>query len=524
MSGPSDPENIVLIELNEVPNEVLDAYAERRSPFFKKLLAKSDRYVTVTPDQIQLDPWIAWPTFHRGVNDEAHGLLRLGQDTSRADMNFPPIWRLLRDAGVSTGVYGSLFSSCEADLSPYSFFVPDVFSPHDRVKPDDLRPFQAFNLAMTRESARNASSNVSAGGGRAVGALALSGRLTTSTIARAASQILSERITPRNVSRRRNTQTEFHADVFASLLKREQPQFSTFYTNNVAAAMHRFWSAGVPGATLNRDKLKPQWLDAYADEVFVALYSVERLIARIASGEFGPITLIVASALGQEEIPAENHNSFLTVADLEIFARAVLGDAVPSVEFTSVPTMVPDFSLRFTDATQSTRFVERLKLMKIGEVAPVETFERMLHKEIVSNGPRLSHIRHSYAGNEHFKHTFTYKRSDDHNIHISLQADDYVGVREVRIGNELLSFEQAGIGFINHDEGVNCTAQHCAEGSLFVYRPDGGTGRAGTRQISILDFAPSVLEHFGVPVPDYFEGRATIDLSHRSGVLTGLAA
>jgi hypothetical protein len=524
MSGSAAPENVVLIELNEVPNAVLDAYAEHRSPSLKKILSESDRYVTVTPDQIQLDPWIAWPTFHRGVNDEAHGLLRLGQDTSRADEAYPPIWRTLSDAGVSTGVYGSLFSSCEEDLSPYTFFVPDVFSPHDRVKPEDLRQFQNFNLAMTRQSARNASSNVSAGGGRAVGALALSGRLTPGTIARAASQVLSERITPRNVSRRRNTQTEFHADVFASLLKRDMPQFSTFYTNNVAAAMHRFWSAGVPDAILNREKLKPEWLDAYADEVFLALASVERLIARITSGEFGPLTLVVASALGQEEIPAENHSSFLTVADLDIFARAVLGDAVPDVQFTSVPTMVPDFSLRFPDVGQATRFVERLKLLKIGEIAPVETFERMLHKELVNNGPRLSHIRHSYAEDTHFKHVFTYKRSDDHNIHISLQADDYNGAREVRLGNETLSFEQAGIGFVSHDEGVNCTAQHCAEGSLFVHRAGGRASKSGMKSISILDFAPSLLDHFGLAAPSYLQGHTTIELGSRRSVITGLAA
>ncbi len=524
MSRLSDADNVVLIELNEVPNEVLDAYAERRSPFFKNMLASSDRFITVTPDQIQLDPWIAWPTFHRGVNDETHGLLRLGQDTLHADENYPPIWRLLRNAGVSTGVYGSLFSSCEADLSPYSFFVPDVFSPHDRVKPNDLQQFQAFNLAMTRESARNASSNVSSGGGRAVGALALSGRLTPSTIARAASQIFNERITPRNVSRRRNTQTEFHADVFASLLKREKPQFSTFYTNNVAAAMHRFWSASVPGATLNRDKLKPEWLDAYANEVFVALYSVERLIARLTSGEFGPLTLVVASALGQEEIPAENHGSFLTVGNLDKFTLTVLGDAVASVKFNSVPTMVPDFSLRFEDRAQATRFVERLKLTKIGDIAPVETFERMLHKEIVSDGPRLSHIRHSYDDDKHFKHTFTYKRSDDHNIHISLQADDYVGDREVRIGNQTVSFEQAGIGFVNHDEGVNCTAQHCAEGSLFVYRSDGQKTQSEVRRISILDFVPSILDHFGSPIPKYLEGNTTINLGRQGKVMTELAA
>ena len=63
---------IVLIELNEVPNKVLDYY-RKTSAFMDQFLSKSHRYETITPDQIQLDPWIAWPTLHRGVNDENTG-------------------------------------------------------------------------------------------------------------------------------------------------------------------------------------------------------------------------------------------------------------------------------------------------------------------------------------------------------------------------------------------------------------------------------------------------------------------
>lgn len=511
MSASANP--IVLIELNEVPNVVLDAYAEHRSNFFAHFLSESDRYVTVTPDRIQLDPWIAWPTFHRGVNDEAHGLLRLGQNTAGADTKYPAVWELLKNAGVPTGVYGSLFSSCETDQSGYDFFVPDVFSPHDRVNPETLQRFQSFNLAMTRASARNASEGVSRGGARAIGELALSGRLTLGTLSRVASQLVSERFDRRNVSRRRNTQTELHADVFASLLKRERPHFSTFYTNNVAAAMHRFWSAAVPGSSLNRERLGEQWLNQYSEEVFTALFSVERLLARLRSGEFGPMTIIVASALGQEEIPAENHDSFLTVTDLTAFARVVLGPEAHAATFTSVPTMVPDFSISFSDVEAARRMISRLALVELDGKRPVETYERMLQKNIVEAGSRLSHICYDYGDSEHFKHAFTFKQSDAHTVHISLQIDDYQGSKEARIGNETFSFEQLGLGFIRHDEAVNCTAQHCAEGALFVNQAGGATEPAPMKQISILDFAPSILDYFGVPTPHYMAGETSIRLT-----------
>jgi hypothetical protein len=507
------PNPVVLVELNEVPNIVLDAYAKHQSPFFSDFLAASDRYETITPDHIQLDPWIAWPTLHRGVNDEAHGLLRLGQDTEHADTNYPAIWSVLKEAGVSTGVYGSLFSSCETDQSDYRFFVPDVFSPHDRVTPPSLQRFQSFNLEMTRASARNASEQVSKGGARAMGELALSGRLSLGTLSRVAGQLVSERLDRRNVSRRRNTQTELHADVFASLLKRERPMFSTFYTNNVAAAMHRFWSAAVPGSQLNRDRLSKDWLDQYSGEVFEALFSVERLLARLRSGEFGPLTIIVASALGQEEIPAENHASFVTITDLEAFARGILGSESAKVAFTSVPTMVPDFSLRFADPNDAARMIKRLSVFEIDGNRPVETYERMLHKNVVGDGPRMSHIHYDYADSTHFKHAFTYKQSDVHTVHISLQIDDYGGLNEARIGNEHFSFDQIGIGSIRHDEAVNCTAQHCAEGALFVHHTSVSAAPRPMKRISVLDFAPSVLQHFDVAVPEYMVGEASIRLT-----------
>ena len=503
---------VVLIELNEVPNEVLDAYARTRSSFLADLLASSDRYVTVTPDRVQLDPWIAWPTFHRGVNDEAHRLLRLGQDTTHADAAYPPIWRILRDRGLSVGVYGSLFSSCEEDHAGYAFFVPDVFSPHHRVEPRDLQRFQSFNLDMTRASARNADDGVSSGGARAMLDLVKGRRLTAGTLARVAAQVVTEKFQPRKVSRRRNVQTELHADIFASLLKQHRLDFATFYTNNVAAAMHRFWSASVPGAALNRGRLSDEWIETYADEVFEALYSVERLLVRLRSGELGPMTIVVASALGQEEIPAENYSRFLTITDLDAFARALLGEEAGSARFVAAPTMVPDFSLRFEDEAHAATLARRFGNMDVGGHRPVETLERMHVKELVGDDARMSHIRHHYGDSTDFKHPVTFKQSDARTVHLSFQIDDYDGPAEARVGNELIPFDAMGIGWVGHDEGVNCTAQHCAEGSMTVWRPNGGPRHAGLRRVSSLDFAPSLLSRLGVPAPAYMGGEVTIAL------------
>lgn len=506
-------ETVVLIELNEVPNEVLDAYSKAHSPFMRKFLAECDRYTTISPDRIQLDPWISWPTFHRGVNDATHRILRLGQDTSQIDQRFPPIWSVLRDGGVEVGVYGSLLSSTERDQAGYSFFVPDVFAPHDRVSPPSLQRFQSFNLNMTRASARNVDDGVSSGGGRAMAGLALSGRLSLGTMGRIARQLVSERLDKRKVSRRRNTQTELHADVFVSLLKEARPKFATFYTNNVAAAMHRFWSASMPSAKLNDTRLSSEWKNAYEGEIFAALYSVERLVKRLTRGDAGLVRIVIASSLGQEEIPAENYERFLTIRDIRAFICRILEDQTAASRIEEIPTMVPDFSIRFTDPREAEQVVEKMRAFTVDGTKAVETLERMHATEIVGPEPRLEHVRHLYESKDGFKHAITFQCSDANILHLSFQIDDYAGAAEAQIGNEHIGFDELGIGFMSHDEGVNCTAQHSAEGSLAVWPaniPEQPQQRPSP--ISTLDFAPSLLARLDVAKPDYMSGLPTIGL------------
>ena len=124
---------------------------------------------------------------------------------------------------------------------------------------------------MTRASARNARGAVSAGGNKAILDLVKGRYLQPSTITRMAKQLLSEKIDPKKVSRRRNIQTELHADVFCNLLKTTSPEFSTFYTNNVAAAMHRFWSAAFSDPSINEGRLNDRWVQTYSLEIAAAL-------------------------------------------------------------------------------------------------------------------------------------------------------------------------------------------------------------------------------------------------------------
>lgn len=78
---------------------------------WQKLMGASKQLATICEDQVELDPWISWPTLHRGVIDEEHQIFHLGQSLEYADEHYAPIWRLLSSQGVKVGVMGSLHSS-----------------------------------------------------------------------------------------------------------------------------------------------------------------------------------------------------------------------------------------------------------------------------------------------------------------------------------------------------------------------------------------------------------------------------
>ena len=71
---------IVFFELNEVPYRVVDDFCERRpDSALARLLPRSAQYETRCEDEGKLQPWVTWPSVHRGVNNIRHGLAHLGQ-------------------------------------------------------------------------------------------------------------------------------------------------------------------------------------------------------------------------------------------------------------------------------------------------------------------------------------------------------------------------------------------------------------------------------------------------------------
>lgn len=477
---------LLLLELNEVPFRVIDNYcASRPDSNLARLLANSVQYTTFTEDSLALDPWISWPTLHRGIPDTAHQILHLGQVLDEADSAYPPLWRSLRDRNLAVGVFGSLHSSAVPEnVGSYSFYVPDYFGSESFAHPTSLTSFQELNIAMTRQSARNVTRKLPlAAFARFVVSAPFSG-LTWETAIDSASHLVRECFDRSLRIRRRAYQPLLMADMFVHQLEKTQPDFATFYTNHVAAAMHRYWGAAFP-----QDYAQPldaEWVHRYSGEIGFAMDKLDLIIGRLVSfiARHPEYVLLAGSSMGQAAIPAEKTFQFLTITQLQKFMRFL---GVPEGNWEPRPAMVPCVCVVVGEDYRD-QVVKRLNGLQIGD--------RRFKRDSRPIAP------------------MSYDERERGFFQFYVQFDNFGGAPSATFGDQSFAFSEIGLGMMAHEDGVNCTAQHVPEGSLFVYNASSANvGGSRHESISTLDVAPSVLKFFGFEAPTYMKGARSISLS-----------
>jgi hypothetical protein len=477
-------QKIILFEINEVPFRVIDYYCDARpTSTLARILSRSRQYETVTEDSLALDPWISWPTMHRGVPDNQHQILHLGQVLDEVDAQYPPIWRLLKQAGVSVGVFGSLHSSAVPDdAAEYSFYVPDCFDSGVFAHPRALEPFQEFNLRMTRDSARNVSRKLPPGAAAKFALSAPALGLTAGTTASIARHLVRETFNKDMRIRRRNYQPLLSADLFMKQVRKTQPQFATFYSNNVAAAMHRYWGAAFP-EEYDSGTLDTDWVEKYGGELLAAMDAFDQMLAKMASfvDANSDYTLVLASSMGQAAIPAQHTYEFLTIVHLDKFMAAM---GVPKASWEFRPAMIPCHCAVVPEVLRA-KFLESMAALKIGDYSMVESMRPLA--------------------------PMSYDERERGFFQVFVQFDHFAPETLVTLHGEKIATESLGLGMMAHEDGVNCTAQHVPEGSMIVYSSGTRSGGDAPRQrISTLEFVPSVLAHFNVRAPEYLHHDAKL--------------
>ena len=462
---------IVLFELNEVPWRIVNEYvADNPRSALARILPTSRCHTSIAADRGHLSPWTTWPTLHRGVNDEQHMIGSFGQDRAEVDGFFPPIWQLLHDAGVSVGICGTLHSyPAPADISSYSFYLPDSFAGDATAYPAELAAFQEFNLRMVAASCRNVDTGIPRAAALKFLRWTPKIGIRPRTFAALTGQLLAERRKPWLSTRRRSFQAIFAFDLFEKHLYQIRPGFSSFFTNHVASAMHRYWAAGHPG-DYEQVKLDDRWMARYRDEVPWAMARADEMIGRLAAfADANPeYELWIASSMGQGPTLAQPLETQLYLEGLPTFMQAVAG--IPMDGWSRRPAMLPQRNVHV-------------------EPDHADRFEAALRAITVAGAP----LRFRRADNGFFSMEW-----GQPNLHDQPDA--------VRFAGEIRSPASLGLRAVEIEERSDTTAYHVPQGLLAIYDPQHPSAKSQERpDVSVLDIAPKMLTNFGVAVPEYMQ-------------------
>lgn len=331
---------LLLLEINEIPWRVIDRYrSDPRFGAIQSFFSRALTFTTITVDRPgMMDPWVTWPTLHRGMDNTRHNVKNLGQDPST--FRGVPIWEEFRKRGLAIGVFGSLQSWPPVNPGSGGFYVPDTFAHDPATIPRHIEPFQRFNLSQVSRNGR-----VVRGGGlmsrEAVDFLLSIPRsgISFNTIRRLFSQILVERLNPTVRARRPIFQAMLSWDVFRSLYRAEAPPaFSTFFTNHVAGVMHRYWRHVFPEDFGDCE-------DSGCREHLATMDFAMQVLDDILSGalmfiEKNPeIVVVFATSMGQGPVKYEWHQGYeASIADPSALMRAI---GLESEHFKPLLAMAP---------------------------------------------------------------------------------------------------------------------------------------------------------------------------------------
>lgn len=459
---------VISFELNEVPWRVIDHFvASHPESVLARTLPRMDQFETVAEDTA-LSPWITWPSLHRGVGDEQHTISDFNQDLSEVDRAYPAVWEILNSHGVSTGVFGSLHTHpLPEEVEKHAFYVPHPFASDSRCHPSQYEAFQAFSLSMTRESARNVSTRVPAAQAarflKSAHRLGIQPRTAMATVM----QLIDEKRRSWTKVRRRSFQTILAFDIFMRALETEKPAFTTFFTNHVASAMHRYWAALYPMDYDSFD-FTPEWVATYRNEILWTMSAVDRMLARlIAFVDSNPgYELWMSSSMGQAATSTQVAQTQVFLKDVPAFMAAI---GFSPDEWEIRPAMLPRVIVAMKNADAAARFEQKLATIQVSD---------------------SGFLPWKHLGAGVFR------------IHPGCLFN--VTREVVKVGNLDRPFAELGFANVVIQDSVGQSAYHVPKGSLLVYSPKRQRpAETYRRELSTLEIAPALLKRFGVERPAY---------------------
>ncbi|HCI48717.1 MAG: hypothetical protein A2977_00065 [Alphaproteobacteria bacterium RIFCSPLOWO2_01_FULL_45_8] len=458
------PQNIKIIfyELNEVPWQVID-YFTKECPHstLGQLLQHSHQYTTETQDSGELHPWSTWPTIHRGVYNDTHKIRFLNQKIKNT---YPPIWELLTKAGKSVGLFGSLQSwPLPPNKKNYRFYIPDTFAQTSETHPENLEPFQRFNLNQTKKD-----------GGKTPDKIKLSWRLmkdvlmffdlgfSPKTALVLINQLIQERLNPLYRNIRAIFQAPVSFDFYFHLLEATHPDFSCYFTNHLASVMHRYWKYTFPeefNYTLEGDE------DHFkARNIFRAMKLTDTQLKKLKNfSDTHGYTLMIGSSMGQEAIDRGDYRGELRITDADQFYKGLGYEG----QVKNNLAMQPDFAFSFKSKEDLTHFQHLITSLTTPDGHPVFTLK--------VEGTTLNC-----------------------NLKVTPETLDKKFIYK---GSLPLALDHFGLSLIERDPG---TGYHQPKGIWIVYKK-GLTPVPYREKVESIQIAPTLLDLFDVKKPSYMK-------------------
>ncbi len=342
---------LICLELNEVPKEIMELCLSKLSLKDTYYTFKFDK--TISYDKGHLHPWVTWSSVHRGVNHDKHLISDINQNCDIQNKLYPTIMDSLSKKGYKVGVFGSMHSGSvdSKNQKNYSFFVPECFSSHSICNPKSLIGLQKLNLLMSRSSARVVSQKLPKFS-LIIEALISYFRHTYKfrSLFCIFKQFVLEVFSPWKKIRRRILQSDILFDVYMHLLRKNNTDFSNFFTNHVASSMHRFWEAKFPNQ-YKKNLSSSKWINRYKNEIDIAVesstYYINELIKYVDDQK--NVELWIISSMGQAAVQNYKKSAqFFQIVDMDKFLFSILEK---KVKFEQLNQMIPIYALKSDENT-----------------------------------------------------------------------------------------------------------------------------------------------------------------------------
>lgn len=455
----------VIIEINEVPLRILEYYRGLNlNSTISHLLSQSLVLRTEAKDveKSLLYPSQTWASLNTGVPYTLH---KIREYNDPKPHSYPLYWKILAKNGLNVGLVNTLHSSplnSYINHKSYKFVIPDCFAKNNLTKPDNYQCFQELNIRATLNNGRVINSNFPYQ--KALKTLLKSSKLgiKAKTIINAATLVSQLKIGKVNKGRLRNIQFTLLADIFFKQIQTQNVDLAVFFTNHIAANMHRYWYALFP-EDYEIEVYHRKWIDKFSSEILISLDLLDNFLHKLITYcQKNQRVLILVSSMGQtanrglRETPMYSYK----LKNIQKFLdKLCMGE---QYEYQIEAAMIPRYSLNFTSENEAKKCFQSINELK--------THLKNIHLKVSRNKKLITINTQLSSNTEHFF------------------------IKDKNFSYDDLGFQKIHIE--DHHSG-----KHCPEGSLIIY--NSGVATTTNQTVDYLEYAPAMLKFFGLDIPQY---------------------